>query len=260
MNWLFYVISGLQLIWSSNSENNSELHLDQFQNVYELTTDELIKYDQNGQVIYTYSSISNGEIYDIDISNPLRILVHFKENNQVVFLDNTLTVQTGNLNFNKLGLYDVTLVCSSFQNHLWVYQSAQQKLVRLDQSGFQVAETPMLSTFLNLETLEFYSLSETGNFLYLTTKTGQVYMFDQYGNFFKEAQISAVSDLKFEGENALYETTEALLLYNLNLHAVDTLFSKAELAKGEVLIDFSKSHLVTRDSEGEISLYKSEYQ
>jgi len=255
MNWLFYIISSLQLIWSSATMHDGEIYLDEFQNVYELTSDELVKFDQKGNLLYTYSSISKGEIHTIDVSNPLRVLVHFKENNEVVFLDNTLSVQGSSLNFNTLGLYDVTLVCNSFQNHLWAYQSASLKLVRLDQAGTQVAETPMLSTFIDLNSLEFHSLVETGNYLYLTTKSGRVFMFDQYGNYFKEISVSASADLKFNDENVIYQTTETLILYNLNIQAVDTLFNKDELALNEVLVDFSKTHLVTRDLNQNLTLY-----
>ena len=256
MSWLLFIISVLQLVWTTNSNPSSDIILDNFQNVYELSSDELIKYDQKGDSLYTYSSVSKGEIYHVDVSNPLRILVHFKENNEIVFLDNTLTVQRKELNFNKLGFYDVSLVCNSFQNNLWVYRSAEQKLVRLDQSGNQVAETPMLATFINEEVIDFSSMSETGNFLYLVAKSGAVYMFDHYGNYFKKILILSSSDLKFVGENAIYESANSILIHNLNFNAIDTLVHKSDLASGEALKDFSKSHIVTLNKQGKTSLYK----
>ena len=245
------------MVWTSSTAVEGEIVLDNSKNVYAYTEDELLKFNTKGEVQYTYSTLSKGLINSIDVSNQLRILVHFKENNEVVYLDNTLSLQGESINFNALGLYDVTLVTNSFQNHIWIFRQAEQKMVRLDKFGTKVAESSVLNMVIEDETFDFTDLSESGNFLYLTSSSGNIFVFDHYGTYQKKLSLGKTERLNFFSGEVFFQKENSIYRYNTLLHAADTIVQQESLPVGQVLVDFSREYIATQDSAGLISVYSA---
>src|ERR1700739_3471195 len=61
-------------------------------NIYIVKGNELTKYNTSGKLLYKYSNKNLGNIDFVDASNMLRLLVFYKNFLQVVFLDNTLSM------------------------------------------------------------------------------------------------------------------------------------------------------------------------
>lgn len=204
MTYFLYYLFQFILLWQSPCELEGDVALDEFRNVYIYDDTSLLIYNKEGVNHFSYSNLRKGEITSVDVTNPLRIVVYYGENNEVIFLDNTLSEQNQGLSFNDLSLYDVSLVSSSFQNHLWLYRSAEQKLVRINRNGEVVNETASLALWIEGDVGEFILLKESGNFLYLVSSEGEVMVFDQYGTFRKKILISEASKVHFSESKILY--------------------------------------------------------
>jgi hypothetical protein len=95
-------------------------------NLYIVKANELTKYDKKGKLLYKYSNKNFGNIDFVDASNMLRLLVFYKNFSQIVFLDNTLSLNGESVSLDKIGFQQTQLVCSSHNNGLWLYD--QQNL------------------------------------------------------------------------------------------------------------------------------------
>ncbi len=122
MSYFILQIISLVLLWESPCEIAGRVELDEFQNVFVYDNNTISKFNKKGASHYTYSNLRKGDVFSLDVTNPMRTVVYYKDNNEVVFLDNTLSEQNEGLNFNDISFYDVSLVSSSFQNHLWIYR------------------------------------------------------------------------------------------------------------------------------------------
>ena len=58
---------------------NNQIEIDQYGYFYIIDQDNLIKYDNEGHTLYHYSNKLLGNIDQIDISNPLRPLLFYKD-------------------------------------------------------------------------------------------------------------------------------------------------------------------------------------
>jgi hypothetical protein len=106
-----------------NIFSKSEItEIDQYGFVYHINKDNLIKYSPLGEVIYNYSNKLLGNITQLDISNPLRPLLFYKDQGVILALDNTLSLQKSEISLNELELYQTNCISNSnFDNGIWLY-------------------------------------------------------------------------------------------------------------------------------------------
>src|SRR5271157_882697 len=76
---------------------------DNLGNLYVLVNNELKKFDSQGNLLKTFSDKSHGNINFVDVSDPLKILLHFRDFHQLLFLDNTLSVKSDPILLDGLG-------------------------------------------------------------------------------------------------------------------------------------------------------------
>jgi len=255
MEIFLYYFFQFVLLWQVTCDFQGNVELDEFQNVFVFDETSILQYNKEGVNHFTYSNLRKGEITSVDISNPLRIVVYYGENNEVIFLDNTLSEQNQGINFNDLAMYDVSLVSSSFQNHLWIYRSAEQKLVRINRSGEVVNESANLALWTEGDVGEFVLLKESGNFLYLVSSEGEVLAFDQYGTFRKRIMLSEASKIHFSESKILYLNGQSIYLINTNTYNEPYLLYSFEGKIKQDYLDFNISHAARLD-QGILSLRK----
>lgn len=161
-------------------------------NVYVVKKDELIKYNKEGKELYKYSNKNLGNISYVDASNMLRILVYYQDFSQVVFLDNTLTLNTEPVSFDKLGYQQVSLACTSHNNGMWIYNQQNFSLILLNTTYEKVQQTDNLSTVLNIE-LQPTEMVEYDNKLYINNPASGILIFDIYGTYYKTVPAKNVT-------------------------------------------------------------------
>lgn len=86
--------------------------VDQFENIFYVYDN--IFYKNNTKT--SYSNFQLGELTSVDISNPFKIVLFYKDFNSVVLLDNNLN-QTDKITFE----YNVSFVQKNIKNKLWLF-------------------------------------------------------------------------------------------------------------------------------------------
>ena len=107
--------------------------IDQYGFIYNIEKDNLIKYDSKGEILYNYSNKLLGDITQIDISNPLRPLLFYKDQGVILALDNTLSQQKSQISLNELGLYQTNCISNSnFDNGIWLYDLDVNEIIKIN--------------------------------------------------------------------------------------------------------------------------------
>jgi len=244
MAYFIFILINLMVQWESTTSVSEHVELDEFQNVYAYDATTIDKFDKSGTNHFTFSTLRKGDLTSLDVTNPLRLALFFGENNEVLFLDNTLTEQGKSLNFNDLEFYDVGMLCSSFQNHLWIYRVAEQKLVRLSRNGMVVNETGNLALWLDRnEQSSFTLLKESGNYLYLVSDEGLVMVFDHYGTYIKKYSLGVYDQLHFMDKFILIK--RGMDIYSLNVEFLEEqkLYEIPERFMQAAAVDFTTASL-----------------
>lgn len=186
--------------------------VDELGQIYLVHGSELLKYKKTGERQARYSNLRFGEIASVDATNPLKILVYYRDYQQVIFLDNQLSVN-GKVPLQDLGLSQAQLVCASANNSFWVYDQMHSELHRYDQSGKKTASTGNLRQLLNSE-ISPSSIIEQSNLLYLAAADA-IYVFDIYGAFIRSLPLQKTGNLMVRNEVAYYQQEGKLCSYDL---------------------------------------------
>ena len=175
---------------------------DKLGNLYITSNQEILKYNANGDLLQKNSVKSFGNIHAIDASNPMKILSFFKDYNKIIFLDNMLSVSENTIDLSTLNLDQVTLAGSSHDNGMWVYNSINFEIVRMDPNLKTTHQSGNIAQLTGIA-IKPIMLYEANNRVYLCDSVHGVFVFDVFGTYIKTIPIFSVKDFQVEN-NMLY--------------------------------------------------------
>ncbi len=167
---------------------------------------------------WEYQDIFLGEIHSVDLLNPLKILVFYKDNNFAVLLDNQLS-EIGAFSFSELNVVAQTCSVAS-QNRFWIYDGLSDKLVLVDY--FNNKKTPLNQPFEH----DFLYYKSDYNFWYRISQKWEIYRYNNYGkteflgNVPKFTQI-----LMTDSGQIIFSSNDNLYLYEIEKKQSKLIFS-----------------------------------
>jgi len=173
-------------------------NVDAIGNIYATTpTDQLKKIKTDGILIAVYNDVKRfGKISAIDVHNPLKVLVYYKNYSAIVMLDKLLSFRN-QIELKPLQIFDVNAAATTYDNSVWIYDEQNFKIKKLDDKGLLLLEFADLRTLFNIAP-SAEKLIDEDNQLYLIDKEQGVFVFDYYGAFSRLIPIKDLSDITIE--------------------------------------------------------------
>lgn len=191
----------------------SQVKVDGLGNVFLISDMEISKFNSLGILQKTYSSKRYGHIDFVDVSNPLKIMVYYKDFQQVLFLDNQLSVSSSPISLENLGFEQSSLVCSSSNNSFWLYDKQNNSLCRFSSDSKLLVKTGNLKTLLGIDINPNFMIEHNG-YLYLNACNNEgILLFDIYGTFYKAIAINELSKFSVVNEELFYFKDKTLFQY-----------------------------------------------
>ena len=189
---------------------------DNIGNVYTVKDDELIKYLPTGKFFIRYSNLKLGNITTVDASNPLKILLYYRDFQQIVFLDDQLSLNSEPVSLEKLGYEQTDLVCASTNNGFWIYNKQNNELIRFNENSKKIAATGNLKQVLQSD-LNPNFMTEHNGYLFLNSPETGIYVFDMFGAFSKIISLKDMKQFQVSDEIIYFKKDSALCSYNYRL-------------------------------------------
>lgn len=227
---------------------------DNFDNIYLLnSSDQLKKIAANGDSVGVFNNVRRyGKVAQIDVSNPMRVLLFYKDFATVVVLDRLLSNRS-TIDLRKQDIFQVEAVCLSYDNNIWLYDEFEHKLKKIDETGKLLFAT---SDFRQLfgEAFSFTSISDQDGFLYLYDRNKGVYVFDYYGALKNIFSLTGYDNFRAVGKFITGTRNDSLMRYypaNLLLQEVrlPEAFRKAQ----SILFTATKAYALKKD---ELDIYR----
>lgn len=193
-------------------EQKSYIEIDGFGNIYIITDNEIVKYNANGVLQKKYSTKRYGKIEFVDAMNPLKVLVYYKDFQQLIFLDNQMTEASNMISIEKLGYEQTGLVCSSSNNSFWLYDKQNNELSRFDSELKSLVKTGNLKRILDIDIKPNF-LQENNNFIYLNCPNEGILVFDIYGTFYKTIPLKKLKEFNVINGDVFYFENHTLKQY-----------------------------------------------
>ncbi|MBA2498215.1 MAG: hypothetical protein H0V30_00655 [Chitinophagaceae bacterium] len=155
--------------------------VDNMDNLYILSsTDQLKKLDAHGDSIAVYNNVKRyGKLSTIDVSNPLKILLYYKDYNSIVILDRLLNVRH-TIDLRKHGIYQVSAIGQSYDGKVWIYDALENKLKKINEEGKLLLETPDFRQLFE-EAPQPQQIFDQDGLVYLYDSIRGFFVFDYYG-------------------------------------------------------------------------------
>ncbi|MFH2096168.1 MAG: hypothetical protein ABIJ16_10720, partial [Bacteroidota bacterium] len=94
---------------------------DHLGNLYTVDGLKFAKYNPDGEETAHYSNAYYGEISYADVTDPYRILLYYRDFNQILFLDKELSEIASPIFLSDLSVEQATIACTSNRGGFWVY-------------------------------------------------------------------------------------------------------------------------------------------
>lgn len=202
---------------------SEKIEIDQYGYVYHINKDNLIKFDSKGFPLYNYSNKLLGNITQLDISNPLRPLLFYKDQGIILALDNTLSLQKSEISLNELELYQTSCISNSnFDNGIWLYDIDVNEIIKINYQSEVVFKSGNLSVILPNMHFPVLKLIEKNKKLYGVT-SNQIIVLDQYGSLLNTINLNATNGLIIKEESLIGYDGNFIRNYNYLDYKIDTI-------------------------------------
>jgi len=146
---------------------------------WNISSSRIQKIDVQGNVLQTYSNISLGAPATIDTSDPFRILVFYKESQQIVTLNSDAAIIGTPFNISELFLGEITQVCRSARGGFWIFQRESSEVIHFDEKFKPTGAK--FSVIPNSPNAEIDFMVEHKGTIYLGLSGKKIARYDIYG-------------------------------------------------------------------------------
>lgn len=219
-----------------------EFTVDNLDNIYVLNSrNQVKKFNANGDSVAVYNDIRKyGTATLIDVSNPLKLLLFYRDFGTVVMLDRFLNA-VNSIDLRKQNILQSRAIGQSYDNKIWVYDELENKLKKVDEEGKLIQETPDFRLLLGAAPTPLKIFDEN-RFVYVYDSVYGVYVFDYYGALKNNIMIQHWQNFKVAGKFIFGSRNDTLFRYDILSFRVDEWKMPREIF-GSKAFNFSSSRL-----------------
>ena len=170
--------------------------IDNLDNIYlTSSTGQIKKLGPAGDSLAVYNQVRNfGQPHSVDVSNPLKILLFYKDFSTLVVLDRFLSARA-TIDLRRQHILQPTAVGLSYDNNIWVFDEFDSKLKRIDEQGNLLSETPDLRIAIN-QSISPQRIINDNKTVYLADTANGIFVFDNYGTFRRKVALTKWQSLE----------------------------------------------------------------
>ncbi|MFY7840819.1 MAG: hypothetical protein ACOVP7_11120 [Lacibacter sp.] len=187
--------------------------VDNLGNYYLLSkNNQLKKLNANGDSVGVFNDVRRyGKLHSIDASNPLKVLLYYKNFATVVVLDRFLNI-VNTIDLRKQNIFQAKAIAQSYDNNIWVYDEQSSKLKKIGEDGKVLSETVDFRMIFDEAPTPVQIFDQDG-FVYLYDPEKGVYVFDIYGTFKTKLSYTGLSNLTVVGKTIIGIENQSLIAY-----------------------------------------------
>lgn len=220
----------------------STFAVDNLDNIYVLTAgNQLKKLTATGDSAAVYNDVKRyGQATLIDVTNPMKVLLFYRDFASVVMLDRFLNVRNS-IDLRKQNIFQVKAISQSYDNKVWLYDEVNNRLKKIDEEGKLLLETPDFRQLFD-QAPSPQLIFDQDQFVYVYDSTQAVYVFDYFGTLKHKIPIKGWNNLKVIG-NYIYGTTaDTLYRYSPRTFRTES-WLMPEALRNSRLIHFSSTRV-----------------
>ncbi len=191
--------------------------VDNLGNIYLInSSNQIKKLNNNFDSVAVFNDTRQyGNITQIDVNNPLKILIYYAEFSTVLVLDRFLNVRN-KIDLRKQNIFKASTITLSYDNYIWLFDEFENKLKKVSDDGSVLIESNDFRMVLDSLFVPEAIIDNDG-MLYLYNPSKGLIISDYYGAIKKLTPIIHLKHFQLSGNNFIGFLNNELFIYNLNL-------------------------------------------
>ena len=216
--------------------------VDNLDNIYTIDSrNQLKKFSANGDSVAVYNDVKQYGVATLtDVSNPLKILLYYRDFSTVVELDRFLN-PVNVIDLRKHQVFQARAIGQAYDNAIWVFDEQEHKLKKLTHQGRLERETPDLRLVLG-KALSPVRIFDENRSVFVYDTTHGVYVFDYFGTLRNNILLQGWDNFTVAGKYIFGSRAGMVLRYEIRTFRLDEWTMPAEL-KNSQAFRFSSSRL-----------------
>lgn len=195
--------------------------VDNLDNIYLLSSrNQVKKLNANGDSVAVFNDVKKyGQATLVDVSNPLKLLVYYKDFSTIVILDRFLNIRN-TIDLRKQNIFQVKAIGQSYDNKIWLYDEVDNKLKKIDEDGKLLLETIDFRLLVGAAPVPI-KIFDQDQYVYLYDPAQGVYVFDYYGALKNNIMINGWQNFKVAGKYIFGSNRDTLHRYEIKSFRLD---------------------------------------
>lgn len=188
----------------------SDFTVDNLGNLYLVYKDQLKKLGPAGDSMAVFSAVRRyGQLYSMDVTNPLKVILYYKDFSTVVALDRLLNVRH-TIDLRKLNIFQAKAVGLAYDNNVWVFDEQDGRLKKISEEVKIIDQTNDLRMVVDaMPSPE--RLIDQDRLVYLLDSNRGIYIFDYFGTLKNTFRLKGWKDVTVFGTSIFGRTDNALV-------------------------------------------------
>jgi len=195
------------------SQDIADFTVDALGNIYILNSaNQLKKIGPDGDSMAVFNDVRRfGKITSVDATNPLKILVYYREFTTIIELDRFLNI-VNTIDLRKQNILQAKAVGLAYDNNVWVFDELDAVLKRIGDDGSLVSQTTDFRQLFD-SVPDPTVIRDQGGYVYLYDPAKGVYIFDHYGALKTHLDLRGWEDFDVIGTSLLGRDDRDLFRY-----------------------------------------------
>jgi len=193
---------------------NVQMTTDRFGNAYVYSENQLLQFDSLGRPAANYAERHSGFLTSVDASNPLKILLFYRDFAKIQLLNKQLAVAS-TIELRNIDIMQPLVVCQSSLDGYWIFDQRDFSLKKIDVNLRVLFQSNDMNQTLGYP-LEPVSMIESNDYVYMNNPATGILVFDKYASYYKTIPILSVSSFQVIDKDLLYVKNNKLYRYNFS--------------------------------------------
>lgn len=236
--------------------NFTSFSLDNLGNIYLVTTtNQIKKLNATFDSVGVFNDVRRyGKISSIDATNPLKILVYYKDFATVVVLDRFLNMRNS-IDLRNQNILQVKTIAQSYDNNIWLFDELNACIKKIDETGKVLLTSADFRMLFDEAPNPTYIIDANGLLYLYNSKTGWL-VFDYYGALKNKYAILNWNDVQVINNTLTGRTTQQFQIAQPQVLNIISYNSNINLSNAlKVLHSKDYTFVLT---ESELSVYKQQ--
>jgi hypothetical protein len=173
--------------------------VDNLGNIYIINRDnQLKKLNLKGDTLGVFNDLRQfGKVYSLDATNPLKLLLFYKDYGNIVVLDRFLNVRN-TIHLRQANIFQVSAISQSYDNGIWLYDEQAARLKRMNDDGNIVDQSADFRSFMEAVPSPL-QIVDQDRLVYLYDPEKGLYVFDYFGSLRNKVALLGWEDFQVLG-------------------------------------------------------------